>query len=108
MLLSLRLSSDTRQSSSKTSVNPSHYTNFVRCNNFCCNAPKEMVFNGTEELGCKANWLSVGPGTKKWQAARNGRRSHNQKNFSVSETAPSVKSEKSRIVSWRKPQPTPP
>jgi len=54
MLLSLRLSSDTRRQSSKTKVNPSYYAIFVQCNNLYCSAPKEMLFNGTEELGCKS------------------------------------------------------
>jgi hypothetical protein len=88
MLLSLRLSSDIRRQSSKTTANPGHYLIFVHCNNSYCNAPKEMLFNGTEELGC--NRYSVRPGTRKWQAARNGRRGHNKKTFSVSERQPQV------------------
>ena len=52
MLLSLRLSSDTRRQSSKTQVSPDHYALFVHCNNFYCNAPNVMLFNGAEELGC--------------------------------------------------------
>ena len=69
MLLSLRLSSDTRRQSSKTKVNPSYYAIFVQCNNLYCSAPKEMLFNGTEELGCKSVQRSApGPGNGRQRA----------------------------------------
>ena len=69
MLLSLRLSSDARRRSSKTEVNPSYYAIFVRCNNLYCNAPKEMLFNDTEELGCKSvTAFGPGPGNGRQRA----------------------------------------
>src|SRR6516225_8725653 len=73
-VLSLRLSSDTRRRSSKSQVNPSYYT--ILCSALIYIAVQQTTCYLMVRKSSGANRYSVRPETRKWQAARDGRRGH--------------------------------